>query len=170
MKDAHEAASVWNMSSQQDFAGLHSVAKHCIYMVEAFDAMRLTVEGILGQHEQLVGSTLLGHREIYGSDGPVALLPPPPPPRLPYRGISNPRPAVQAPPSAPTPASATRALIMHKLSLTQATRLRLISLEKRTQNIINLVRVTPHTPWGELANEGLVFQSRSAAGQPRSPQ
>jgi len=48
---------VWITSSQQDLVGLHNVAKHCIYLKEAFDAILLTIEDLFQQHLEIFPQT-----------------------------------------------------------------------------------------------------------------
>jgi len=99
MMGAHQAATDWTISSPQEFVGLHNVAKHCIYMQEAFDAMLLTIDDMLTQHARLFEKAQ--HKET------------------------------------------TQSMLKHKRGLFNSVKLRLASLDKRTQNIITLV--TSHT-------------------------
>ncbi|KAH6666426.1 hypothetical protein B0J14DRAFT_202661 [Halenospora varia] len=42
--------------ADHDFVGLHNVAKHCIYLKEAFNAIGITTHEVEGQHERLFKS------------------------------------------------------------------------------------------------------------------
>jgi hypothetical protein len=53
-----KTSEVWITSSRQDIVGLHNVAKHCVYLREAFDAMLLTVENLVEQHLSIFPETL----------------------------------------------------------------------------------------------------------------
>lgn len=53
-----KTSEVWITSSRQDIVGLHNVAKHCVYLREAFDAMLLTVENLVEQHLRIFPETL----------------------------------------------------------------------------------------------------------------
>ncbi|OAQ67202.1 corA-like mg2+ transporter protein domain-containing protein [Pochonia chlamydosporia 170] len=48
--NAKKTLEVWITPSRQDITGLHNIAKHCIYLREAFDAVIMTVEGLIEQH------------------------------------------------------------------------------------------------------------------------
>ena len=47
-----KTSEVWITSSRQDIVGLHNVAKHCVYLKEAFEAILLTVEALINQHQE----------------------------------------------------------------------------------------------------------------------
>jgi hypothetical protein len=87
--------------SSGDFVGLHNVAKHCIYLKEAFAAIDYTQEELRLQHQEYFK---------------------PPSQELPshhYRATWN--------------------MLKHKRGLFKSTSLRVESLNKRVENIINLV-------------------------------
>jgi hypothetical protein len=48
---------VWTTSSRQDLVGLHNIAKHCVYLKEAFDAILLTIEDLFEQHLEIFPKT-----------------------------------------------------------------------------------------------------------------
>jgi len=95
-----------------DFVGLHNIAKHCIYMKEAFEAVLLTVEDLISQHKQyFLGPTL----------------------------SNAPAPATLPNATAERQALATQNMLKHKRGFFGSTKLRIVSLETRIGNIIALV-------------------------------
>ena len=52
-----KTSEAWITSSRQDFVGLHNVAKYCVYLKEAFDAILLTAEGLVEQHLKIFPET-----------------------------------------------------------------------------------------------------------------
>ncbi|KAF4624295.1 hypothetical protein G7Y89_g13879 [Cudoniella acicularis] len=81
--------------ADHDFVGLHNVAKYCIYLKEAFNAIALTTEDLISQHDRLFKTE--------------------------------------------EDADTTGAMLRHKGGFFKSINLRLDSLSKRTDNVINLV-------------------------------
>lgn len=103
------------MAPQVDFVGLYNIAKHCIYMKEAFEAVLLTVEDLISQHKQYFLDAPLSHAAT--------------PANLPN-------------PAAERQALATQNMFKHKRGFFGSTKLRIASLETRIWNIIALVSYT----------------------------
>jgi len=101
-----------DMAPPVDFVGLHNIAKYCIYMKEAFEAMLLTVDDLVSQHKQ------------YFLDSAFSSVP-----------ASTSWPS----PTAKRQALATQNMLKHKRGFFESTKLRIASLEKRIGNIIALV-------------------------------
>ena len=99
------------MVAPVDFVGLHNIAKHCIYMREAFEAVLLTVDDLISQHMQY-----FPYFPLSNTTAPANLLDP----------IAR-------------QALATQNMLKHKRSFFESTKLRIASLETRIGNIIALV-------------------------------
>jgi hypothetical protein len=104
-----------------DFVGLHNIAKHCIYMKEAFDAALLTVEDLISQHKQHFLDHPLSHATAQAN--------------LPDRTAQENLPDH----TAKKQALATLNMLKLKHGFFQSTKLRVASLETRIGNIIALV-------------------------------
>jgi hypothetical protein len=104
-----------------DFVGLHNIAKHCIYMKEAFDAALLTVEDLISQHKQHFLDPPLSHASAQAN--------------LPDSTAQENLPDTIA----KRQALATQNMLKLKHSFFQSTKLRVASLETRIGNIIALV-------------------------------
>ncbi|OCK95889.1 uncharacterized protein K441DRAFT_704722 [Cenococcum geophilum 1.58] len=81
---------------ESDFAGLHNVAKHVIYLLETSESALLTAESLCASHKQLIG------------DNPNA------------------------------PSASTQSSLLYRKGLFQSTQRRLVSLDRRMENIIGL--------------------------------
>ena len=100
------------MTPPVDFVDLHNIAKHCIYMREAFEAMLLTIEDLVCQHKQHFLDSSISHATASANlHDPIAV----------------------------TDALATQNMLKHKRSFFESTKLRIASLETRIENIIALV-------------------------------
>lgn len=52
-----KTSEVWITSPRQDLVGLHNIAKYCVYLKEAFDAILLTIEDLSQQNLEIFPKT-----------------------------------------------------------------------------------------------------------------
>lgn len=117
-----------NDSSYHDFCGLHNIAKHIIYLKEGSDAALAATRGLAAHHARLM-TTMTSE-----SSHNITSLPP----STATTSVNN-IPPTQIPLSTLVHTmSTTHSLLEHKIQLYESTNIRLVSLEKRMNNLINL--------------------------------